>query len=187
MTALRTASAIRNWHGRCFADLGGGPKRASPGGNATMNTRFGRFGGQLDATPETRSGSDLGSLNDETAKGAAVIMDERTILGAGCSFEGKLKCRGSARIDGDFEGEILADEALIIGKDSTVTADLNVPELHASGAVKGNVVAMKRVVLAPTAQIHGDLRTPSLIIQEGARIKGLIDVGPVGVDAVAAE
>ncbi|MEQ1928952.1 MAG: polymer-forming cytoskeletal protein [Parvularculaceae bacterium] len=106
-------------------------------------------------------------------------METRTILAAGCSFEGKLKCRGGARIDGDFQGEILADDILIVGKDSTIIADLNVPELNASGIVKGNVVAVKRVVLSPTAHIQGDLRTPSLTIQEGARIKGNIDVGPV--------
>ncbi|NWG71327.1 MAG: polymer-forming cytoskeletal protein [Parvularculaceae bacterium] len=106
-------------------------------------------------------------------------MEARTVLATGCSFEGKLKCRGGARIDGDFEGEILADEILIIGKDSTIVADLNVPEINASGTVKGNVLAVKRVVLAPTAHIQGDLRTPSLTIQEGARIKGNIDVGPI--------
>jgi len=169
-----------NWHDHCSGWSAGaqiGLRMAAT--RAIMNTRFGRFGGQ---TPDTPSGDGLGSLNDEIARGA-IHMEERTILGAGCSFEGKLKCRGGARIDGDFEGEILADEALIIGKDSTVTADLNVPELHASGAVKGNVIAMKKVVLAPTAHIHGDLRTPSLIIQEGARIKGHIDVGPIRDDA----
>jgi cytoskeletal protein CcmA (bactofilin family) len=51
--------------------------------------------------------------------------------------------------------------------------------LHVSGSVRGNIVAVKRVTLAPSAHIQGDIRTPSLTIQEGAQISGKIDVGPI--------
>lgn len=157
-----------------------------------MTSKFGAmFGGQqnarADAVPEQTAGDSLGSLNDDAAGGVKPMdqraMDQRnetrTILGTGCSVEGKLVCRGPARIDGDVEGEISADESLIIGKDATVVADLEVPELHVSGAIRGNIVAIKRVTLAPTAHIQGDIRTPSLTIQEGAQISGKIDVGPI--------
>ncbi len=152
-----------------------------------MTSKFNAmFGGvKAETAPEKIPAAPLGALNDDVEKGAHA-MEHRTVLGIGCSVEGKLVCRGAARIDGDVDGEISADEILIVGKDATISADLDVPELHVSGAVRGNIVAVKRVILAPTAHIQGDIRTPSLTIQEGAQILGKVEVGPIGGrDAVA--
>ena len=147
-----------------------------------MTSKFGgMFGviGSKDAIiPDTSYGDRVGALNEDTA-GKAETMEQRTVLGLGCSIEGKLVCLGPTRIDGDVEGEISADDVLIVGKDATIVADLNVPELHISGAVQGNIVALKRVTLAPTAHIQGDIRTPSLAIEDGAQVKGKIEVGPI--------
>jgi cytoskeletal protein CcmA (bactofilin family) len=139
------------------------------------------FGGQSGGRSDYGSDAgDLsvprGDLHDVPVKEPA--MEMRTILGAGCSLEGKLTCSGPTRIDGDFSGELKTDDVLVIEETATVTADLNVRELVVSGNVRGNINAVTRVSLAPTANIEGDIATPSLMIREGAQIKGKVEVTP---------
>lgn len=101
-----------------------------------------------------------------------------TYLGAGSSLEGKISCKGPARFGGVVNGEIMADGLVAIDDGATVTANINVKEAVIGGRVMGNVAALSRVSLAPTACIDGDIQTPSLSIAEGAQVKGKVDVAP---------
>ncbi len=40
------------------------------------------------------------------------------------------------------------------------------------GEVKGNIFAIKEIILLPTAKILGDLTSQKILIDEGARFKG---------------
>ena len=101
-----------------------------------------------------------------------------TFLGAGCSVEGRLVCKGPARLSGAVKGEIAGDSLVSIDDGAVVTADVNVREANISGRVIGNVSASARVTLGATALIDGDIKTPSLSISEGAQIMGRIEVKP---------
>lgn len=117
---------------------------------------------------------------------APAIVVANTILGAGCSLEGKLVCSGPARIGGAFSGEIHGDDVVIIEDGATVVADLRVDALVVIGRVRGNISAARRVSLAATADIEGDIETPSLTIEEGAQVRGKIHVAPRGEVATPA-
>jgi cytoskeletal protein CcmA (bactofilin family) len=146
-----------------------------------MSGKFGgMFGGQAGGGDETSAG-----LYEDAPHEPPREM--HTVLGTGCSVEGKLVCVGPARLDGDVNGEVVADDFLIIEKNATVTADLNVQELIVNGHVKGNITAVKRISLAPTAFVEGDIQTPSLTIKEGAQVKGKVDVAPVASRKPASE
>lgn len=101
-----------------------------------------------------------------------------TYLGAGCSVEGRLVCKGPARLSGSVKGEIKGDGLVAIDEGAVVTADVNVREASIGGRVIGNVNAVSRVTLGATALIDGDIKTPSLSIAEGAQIMGRIEVKP---------
>jgi len=100
----------------------------------------------------------------------------RTVLGPGCRVEGKLVCAGPTRLDGCVEGEVVADEFLLIDRNSTVIADLNVGELVVRGKVKGDIRVTKRVALGENADVEGDIVTPSIAISDGAHFKGRVEV-----------
>lgn len=144
---------------------------------------FGTSGGRSDAAFEN---GDLGPpqphAQAQSRYDEAPVSDPmpqmRTVLGAGCSLEGKLVCVGPTKIDGNFSGELQTDDVLIIAESATVIADLVVQEIFVGGNVKGNITAVIRVSLAPTAQVEGDIATPSLAIEEGAQVKGKVDVAP---------
>ena len=103
-------------------------------------------------------------------------------LGSGTIYEGKLNFQGSVRIDGIFTGEVQSEGTLIVGKDAKVQGQVWVGQLVLSGNFQGEVLASKKVVLHKTAHLLGSLKTPVLVVEEGAKLEGEIVMGDTGKD-----
>jgi cytoskeletal protein CcmA (bactofilin family) len=101
-----------------------------------------------------------------------------TTLGPDTTFTGKLTFEKPLKVDGTFEGELHTNGYLIVGKSGQVKADLNVGETLIEGKVTGNVNAERRVELAPTAVLQGDIKANRLAVSEGATFVGHCDVNP---------
>jgi cytoskeletal protein CcmA (bactofilin family) len=95
-----------------------------------------------------------------------------TILTSGCHFNGKLYCRGSSRIGGRIEGQVVSEGLLIIEEEALITADVEAEEAIIQGKVQGTLKASGRVELTATSQFEGDIQTPNLVINEGAKFNG---------------
>jgi cytoskeletal protein CcmA (bactofilin family) len=100
----------------------------------------------------------------------------RAFLGEGTSFIGTLQFEGTVRLDGRFEGEVSGNDLLIIGQSAAVRAEIQVGSLTVSGRVEGNIVARKRVELLGTAQVTGSVKTPALVVSEGAVLNGTCEM-----------
>jgi cytoskeletal protein CcmA (bactofilin family) len=98
-------------------------------------------------------------------------------LGKGSRVEGKLSFEGSVRIDGQVEGDISAQDTVIIGKNAEVTAQIHAGTVVVEGRVNGDITARQRVELRSPAKLVGNLSTPSLIIHEGALFEGSCTMG----------
>ena len=104
---------------------------------------------------------------------AKLPMDEGvTILTAGCHFDGKLYCRGSSRIGGKIEGQIVSEGLLIIEEGASIHAEIRAEEAVIQGVVEGKIECTNRLELHRTARFSGDIHTPVLIINEGAGFNG---------------
>lgn len=95
-----------------------------------------------------------------------------TILTSGCHFSGKLFCRGSSRIGGKIEGQVVSEGLLIIEEEAVITAEIKADEVIIQGQVKGKLVATSRVELCDTCHFDGDISAPVLIVREGAQFNG---------------
>jgi cytoskeletal protein CcmA (bactofilin family) len=95
-----------------------------------------------------------------------------TILTSGCHFNGKLYCRGSSRIGGKIEGEIISEGLLIIEEGATILAEVKAEEAIIQGFVRGKIEAKGRVELCNTSRFEGDISSPTLIVHEGAQFNG---------------
>jgi cytoskeletal protein CcmA (bactofilin family) len=94
------------------------------------------------------------------------------ILDRGSEFEGKLTFEGTVRIDGKFKGEIFSDANLVIGESGKLEANIQVGSVSVSGEIRGNITAKTKVEIHPPAVVHGNIQTPSLLIEEGAIFEG---------------
>jgi cytoskeletal protein CcmA (bactofilin family) len=95
----------------------------------------------------------------------------------GSEFEGKLSFKDTVRIDGRFRGEISSENTLIVGESGEIEATITSNTVAISGSVVGDVLAKQKVVIHKTGCIEGNIETPSLVIEEGARIEGQVKMG----------
>lgn len=93
-------------------------------------------------------------------------------LGVGTSYEGKLQFQGSVRIDGTFLGQIDSDGTLIVGQEAKIDGQIVVASLILSGFIQGQIVASTKVIMHKTARLQGSLRSPCLVMEEGAVLDG---------------
>ncbi len=96
----------------------------------------------------------------------------KAFIGKDCKFEGKFIFKGSVKIDGIFEGDILGKEGtLIVGETSEITGTIDVEALINKGKIQGNVRAQKIENFSP-GKIIGTIEVNSLFVQNGAIIDG---------------
>jgi cytoskeletal protein CcmA (bactofilin family) len=113
----------------------------------------------------------------DTAAPAPRTVAPVTSVDATTDFEGKLRCKETLRIDGRIQGEVECEKAVLVGEGATVKARIEAEEVKISGRVEGDIAARRKITLERTAVVTGDLTTPGIVIEEGAKLKGRIVIG----------
>ncbi len=94
-----------------------------------------------------------------------------TTIGPNTYFRGEIQSDGGVRIQGIFEGNIDITGNLIITDGAKVIAEVSANNISISGAVKGNING-NRVEILETGRVWGDLTINSLLLNEGAYLRG---------------
>jgi cytoskeletal protein CcmA (bactofilin family) len=100
-----------------------------------------------------------------------------TAIDATTDLEGTLRCKETLRIDGRIKGEVVCEKTVLIGQGGKVHASISAESVVVSGEVKGNITARCKITLDKTARVIGDLATPGIVIEEGAKLEGRIMIG----------
>lgn len=106
--------------------------------------------------------------------------DIKAFLGPGSQFEGKLLFHEIVRLDGEFKGEIISNDTLIIGDGAKVEAEITVGTLVLSGTFKGNIKASVKVDLRAPARVEGNIVTPALLVEEGVVLNSTLNMAASG-------
>ena len=106
-----------------------------------------------------------------------------TSIDATTQLTGKLRCKDTIRIDGRLKGELQCEKNVIIGEAAVVEASITAQEIIVFGEVKGDVVAKRKITLESSARMTGDLSTPGIVIEEGAKLSGRLVIGAESVAA----
>jgi cytoskeletal protein CcmA (bactofilin family) len=103
--------------------------------------------------------------------------DNVTLLAKGVLLRGEIHVEGTVRIDGRLDGDIQTKGQVIIGEEGLVQGTITAGTVISSGRIKATVTATERVQLLKTATLIGEVHTPVLIMEEGAKIQGVTDMG----------
>lgn len=103
-----------------------------------------------------------------------------TLLERDAIFEGKLTFDGTVQIYGQFKGDIFSSGTLVIGETANVEGNIEVGTLRIAGRVKAHIVVKDRLELLAQAQVLGDISTPSLVVEHGAKFQGQCQMGVSG-------
>src|SRR5262245_14432069 len=108
----------------------------------------------------------------EPAQPVAPPAPEAALIAAGVEMNGKLMSPQSLRIEGEFRGELESKGNVFVSESGSVEAPIKARAVEIHGAVVGNVVASREVVIHATGRLHGDVETPCLVIARGAYFNG---------------
>lgn len=95
-----------------------------------------------------------------------------TVIGTEAYFQGTLTAKGSLRVDGRIDGSIVDAKIVTIGKTGKVKGDVSCEVCYVSGEVRGNITALDHVECFSGSRLDGDLRTPRIMLEEGAVFNG---------------
>lgn len=98
-------------------------------------------------------------------------------IGESLRFEGTLSGLEDIVVDGEVKGTIRLPEcSLTIGPSGRIDADIEARNLTVLGHITGNIVCLERMRLCSTGSIDGDVRAPRILIEDGAVVRGKVDV-----------
>ena len=100
------------------------------------------------------------------------------LLGKGTEFDGRLMFEGTVRVDGVYKGQVCTGGILIIGEGAYVNAEIEADTIIVSGEVHGRLKATRRVEIRGAGRVHGDVETPSLIVEDGVTFEGNCQMSP---------
>jgi cytoskeletal protein CcmA (bactofilin family) len=99
-----------------------------------------------------------------------------SILGANTTWKGTLSGEGGVRIEGSFEGEIDLDGLVVVDAKGKVTSEIiKAHRVIIAGAVRSDIQADK-VEIRSTGRVWGDVTTVSFATEEGAYLRGKIQM-----------
>lgn len=98
-------------------------------------------------------------------------------LAAGIEIVGSIRFSNDMHIDGKIEGEIISESGRVtIGENAKIKGDITAGEVSIHGEVDGKI-SSRRCELKKQAKLHGDIKTQSLSMEEGAQLSGRTEIG----------
>ncbi len=91
-----------------------------------------------------------------------------TIIGQDTVINGTLDIKGALRVDGTVKGKIICSDCVTVGSTGIVEAEIEAETAIIAGKMFGNVVTSEKIELQAKCEMEGDLRTKSLVIEQGA-------------------
>ncbi len=97
-------------------------------------------------------------------------------IGPSIQINGDVIGNEDVLIEGRVEGTIsLSDNILTVGKEGQIKATVNARIIIIEGKVEGDLKADERVVVQSSGDVHGNIVSPRVTLEDGCKFKGSID------------
>jgi cytoskeletal protein CcmA (bactofilin family) len=98
-------------------------------------------------------------------------------IGKSVVIKGEVSGSEDLFLDGEVEGSIdLKNHSLTVGPNGKVKANVTAKTIVIQGKVDGSLAASDRLDLRKSAVVTGDVTTQRIAIEEGAFLKGKVDI-----------
>ncbi len=99
-------------------------------------------------------------------------------MGSSIRIQGDITGDEDLVIQGFVEGSVdLSKHAVTVGPEGVVKANIKGRLITIEGRVDGDLIAEERVTLRSTARVEGDIASPRVAMEDGARFRGAVDMG----------
>jgi cytoskeletal protein CcmA (bactofilin family) len=108
---------------------------------------------------------------------------EVAVIGRSIKISGDLRGEEDLRIEGDVSGTVeLRNSSLTIGREGRIKADVYAKSITVDGVVEGDLYASECVNIRAHAQVLGNVTSPRVGIEDGAKFKGAVEMDQQAVD-----
>lgn len=108
---------------------------------------------------------------------AAAPKNAVSIVCKGITIRGEVFGDEDLQIDGELSGSVkLAGARVSVGPEGRVAGNITAREIIVRGTLKGNLRASERILMGSTGRWEGDGVSPRLAIEEGATVRGNLEV-----------
>jgi cytoskeletal protein CcmA (bactofilin family) len=103
---------------------------------------------------------------------------ERATIGRSITISGEVTGDEDLLIQGRVDGSVnLKQHSVTIGPEGEVRASITARVITVEGRVEGNLNAAEQAILRGSALVEGDILAPRVVLEDGARFRGGVDMG----------
>ncbi|MCK9564324.1 MAG: polymer-forming cytoskeletal protein [Bacteroidales bacterium] len=100
------------------------------------------------------------------------------MIGVTVKIKGDISSDENLVVEGQVEGTItLNGHELTVGQSGRVSANVSAKTIRIEGQVNGDLVGKEKIIISKTGNVRGNLVAPTVILEEGGKFKGSIDMG----------
>lgn len=112
----------------------------------------------------------------------------KATIGPSISIRGDVTGSEDLLIQGQVDGSVTLDlHTVAVGSGGRVNANITGRIITIEGEVEGDLTAQEQIILLGSAQVHGDIKAPRVVLEDGATFRGLVDMGTSPKNAKASE
>ncbi|MFP5245234.1 MAG: polymer-forming cytoskeletal protein [Thermoanaerobaculia bacterium] len=100
-----------------------------------------------------------------------------TFIGPNITIDGTVTGNEPVTIEGTVTGKINLQSNLHVGTKARVEATVHARNVTVEGKLTGDISADERVELVASATVEGNIKAPKIVVAEGAKFRGNVDMG----------
>src|SRR5688572_11478079 len=100
-----------------------------------------------------------------------------TYIGPNIVIDGTITGNEKVLVEGTVRGKIDMTGDLLVGTKARVEATVHAKNVTVEGKLTGDISADDRVELVASATVDGNIKAPKIVVAEGAKFRGNVDMG----------
>lgn len=148
---------------------------------------MGKKGGPDKPADTSMQRSDTGPARPESGAPRQGMTGGHAVIGASIHIDGDVRGEEDLLIEGEVNGTVqLKNNSLTIGPQGKVRADVYAHSVYVDGYLEGDLYGSERVHIRKSAQVRGNVTSPRVSLEDGAKFKGSIEMDPQAVQSSGA-
>ena len=135
-------------------------------------------GSRPESSP-ARTESTAPRSSSSSSSSSSMGSREAAVIGPSIHIDGDVRGEEDLLIDGEVSGTVqLKNNSLTVGPNGKVKADVYAHSIYVDGYLEGDLYGSERVNIRKSAQVRGNVTSPRVSLEDGAKFKGSIEMDP---------
>jgi cytoskeletal protein CcmA (bactofilin family) len=135
--------------------------------------------GAPEAGPRPESSPARTESSPPRSSSSTAVSRDAAVIGPSIHIDGDVRGEEDLLIEGEVSGTVqLKNNSLTIGPQGKVTADVYAHSIYVDGYLEGDLFGSERVHIRKSATVKGNVTSPRVSVEDGAKFKGAIEMDP---------